>query len=108
MGASPDVLRRVAEFRQALEGLFHPVTHVLLFGSQARGDMHEDSDTDIIVVSPAFRGMNALRRMSEARRAWPAHLPVDIICYTPEEFAELSTRFSLVSEALREGIEVEA
>lgn len=108
MGTPQPVLKIVSEFRRALERQFGRIDHVIVFGSQARGDTHEDSDVDVIVVSPAFRGMNSLLRSAEARRSWTRHVPVDILCYTPEEFTELSQRFSLVSEALREGTDVEA
>jgi len=40
--------------------------------------------------------------------AWDLGMPVDFLCYTPEEFAELSKRPSIVREALREGIPVPA
>lgn len=108
MGASPAVLTILGEFRRALERQFGNIELVFLFGSQARGDMRPDSDFDVIVVSPAFRDMHPLDRAAEARRSWTRHLPVDIICYTPDEFARLRARASLVSEALREGVEIEA
>lgn len=108
MGPSPPIMNIVSEFRRTLERQFGTIDHVIVFGSQARGDAHADSDVDVIVVSPAFRGMNSLLRSAEARRSWTRHVPVDILCYTPEEFADLSQRFSLVSEALREGTDVEA
>ena len=37
---------------------------------------------------------------------WPLDLPADFICYTPEEFEKLKKEVSIVSEALKEGIEI--
>jgi hypothetical protein len=34
--------------------------------------------------------------------------PVDFLCYTPEEFNKLKKEVSIVSEALKEGIEIES
>jgi len=37
---------------------------------------------------------------------WDLRLPVDFLCYSPEEFNQLRKRVSIVSEAIREGIEI--
>jgi hypothetical protein len=34
--------------------------------------------------------------------------PVDFLCYTPEEFNKLKKEVSIVSEALKEGVEIES
>lgn len=62
----------------------------MVFGSVVNGKPGPDSDLDIAVISPDFKGMDTIERMrvvSEARVE--AHLlqgPMDIFGYTPEEF----------------------
>jgi predicted nucleotidyltransferase len=76
---------------------------VILFGSQARGDMHKQSDIDLIVVSPDFEDINVLTRMSTMYDYWKTLLPVDFICYTPKEYNEQVKRVTLARTAAREG-----
>ena len=81
---------------------------MILFGSYARGKTHRFSDVDLIVVSPRFRRKNIAERASPLYLEWDLDLPVDFLCYTPEEFETLSKRPSLVREALEEGIKIPA
>jgi hypothetical protein len=37
---------------------------------------------------------------------WELRYPVDFLCYTPKEFEREKKKVSIVSEALREGIEI--
>jgi predicted nucleotidyltransferase len=61
---------------------------VILFGSYARGQQHEGSDIDLIVVSRSFRGKGFLRRLAMlGGAAGDALVPVQARAYTPEEFA---------------------
>lgn len=108
MDPPDDLLSVLAEFRDRLEEAVGPVEHLVLFGSHARGDTHEWSDVDLLVVSPAFEGDTAVARAGRARRLWPIHFPVDILCYTPEEFERLRRQVSIVRVALDEGIDVAA
>lgn len=78
-------------------------TLVLLFGSLARGDVHEGSDIDLIVVGD-FSGRfherpGAVLELTD--------LPVEPLCYTPDEFATmLSDENPFILAALEEGIPV--
>jgi len=71
-----------------------------LFGSRARGDHLEESDWDIVLISPDFagipfphRGTFVLER-SNLRR-------VDLFCYTSDEIKERADEIGIVAEALR-------
>ena len=86
------------------------IKKLILFGSYARGDYHEDSDVDLILVSPAFRRKKFVKRSWGFYKFWhldpEINYPVDFICYTQEEFKKLKKCVSLVSMALEEGIEI--
>jgi predicted nucleotidyltransferase len=82
---------------------------VLLFGSRARGQERSDSDYDLIVVSPRFSGIESMRRAVGLREIWyrvGGHGPMDLVCLTPEEFAEARRRISLIAAVLPEAIDL--
>lgn len=108
MGSSTDgLIRQLSRFRRKIEARYEIET-MILFGSRARGRTHRFSDVDLIIVSPRFRRKNIAARASQLYLEWDIDLPVDFLCYTPEEFEVLSRRPSLVREALREGIPIPA
>ncbi|OGS45258.1 MAG: hypothetical protein A3K66_03715 [Euryarchaeota archaeon RBG_16_67_27] len=106
MGSPTDgLVRRLQRFRRKVAGRYK-IERMILFGSYARGRTHRFSDVDLIVVSPRFRRKNISARASPLYLEWDLELPVDFLCYTPEEFEALSKRPSLVREALGEGITI--
>jgi uncharacterized protein len=106
MGPSTDgLVRQLQHFRGRIQARYK-VEKMILFGSRAHGKTHRFSDVDLIIVSPRFRRKNIIARASPLHLEWDLDLPVDFLCYTPEEFAALSRRPSLVQEALREGIPI--
>jgi predicted nucleotidyltransferase len=79
---------------------------VILFGSAARGEMHRDSDIDLIIISPDFKKMGFIERLillSKLREGMKKSAPMDIFGYTPEEFERLSKESIVLKEAKREG-----
>lgn len=83
--------------------------HVLLFGSRARGDAHAESDFDLIVVSPAFAAVEPPRRAVGLRQLWydaGGDAPLDLICLTPQEFADAQRRISLIAAVLPEAVDL--
>lgn len=81
---------------------------VLIFGSRARGDHLIDSDVDIIIVSKKFEGINWLDRIRNVSADWEGFVLLEPLCYTPEEFEEKKNEIGIVSQAIQEGIELEA
>ena len=82
---------------------------VLLFGSRARGQTARDSDYDLIVVSPRFATVEPPRRAIGLRQLWyevGGQGPMDLICLTPEEFAEAQRRITLLAAVLPEAIDL--
>jgi predicted nucleotidyltransferase len=81
------------------------ITQAILFGSRARGDHLIDSDYDVLLVSPDFRGIFFSQRsalMYDFWTDWP--LEIEPLCYTPEEFEVKKQQIGIVSEAVKEGI----
>jgi predicted nucleotidyltransferase len=84
-----------------------PLQALIFFGSRVRKKYHKDSDIDLIAVSEKFRGLNFFKRVAKMYDFWDLNYPVDFLCYTPEEFNKLKKEVSIVSEALKEGVEIE-
>ena len=83
---------RAAKFvEQALKGAGLDDARVILFGSHATGIARPDSDVDIPIISPAFRGKDIFERAqmtkdAELRAMQEFGLPFDVVTLTPEEF----------------------
>jgi predicted nucleotidyltransferase len=98
-----EVERRVAALREVL-GRFG-YERAILFGSAARGDQHEGSDLDVIVVRST--DLPFVERPRELLEMLPPGLAVDVLVYTPEEFSRLSRDpRGVLASALAEGVEL--
>ena len=99
------LLREIKKFKR-----MNKIQKVILFGSYARGNFTKESDVDLILVDKKFSGKSVFERSNGLWIKWHVkqklNYPVDFLCYTPEEFEKLSKQVSIVSEALREGIEI--
>jgi predicted nucleotidyltransferase len=85
----PELLDEVANSIKSV----HPDCTVILFGSYARGEQHEDSDLDICVLVPELTYRRADMEIDAAcaiRRGFP--LPIDLSLYTFDEFDEKSKK----------------
>ena len=83
-----------------------PIAQMILFGSQAYGKPHPDSDIDLIIVSSKFKKKKSYERALGFRKYWHLNYPVDFLCYTPQEFKKLSKEITLVKIAREKGIEI--
>jgi predicted nucleotidyltransferase len=66
-------------------------SRIALFGSALTGNMHKDSDIDIIIVSKSFEDKDMFERINmtvkpeiEVRRRY--NVPMDILTMSPEEY----------------------
>jgi len=102
MGQRADA--RIADFIEKVREKYE-ITQAILFGSRARGDHLIDSDYDVVLVSPDFRGIFFSQRsalMYDFWRHWP--LEIEPLCYTPEEFEAKKRQIGIVKEAVKEGM----
>ncbi len=101
--ADPLVRRFVARYLPRLKRRYHPDL-VLVFGSRARGEALVESDLDLLVVSRQFHGVPFLERASTLLADLDLPFAVDLLCYTPEEFARKRREHGIVSLAIEEGV----
>ncbi len=85
----------------------YSIGKVILFGSRAKEDHLKMSDFDFIIVSPDFEGVHFIKRMSSIYEYWDEEYDIEPLCYTPEEFEEKKREIGIVSEAIKEGIEIQ-
>ncbi len=82
-------------------------TRVLLFGSRARGTaLARTSDLDLIVVSEDFEGVPFLQRLSQVLWTLRTPFPVEVLCYTQEEYDRKKVEIGIVQVASREGLDL--
>ena|SRR3989344_3658008 len=105
MGGRKSLKERLIAFKKTVNKDF-PVQMMILFGSRARGKTGRDRDVDLIIVSPKFKWLDFFERGAKMYDYWNLRMPADFLCYTPEEFMRLSKQITIVSEALREGIQI--
>ena len=81
-------------------------SEVLVFGSRARGTQLKESDLDLMVVSRLFEGIPFIERAHRVLWTLRTPFPVELLCYTPEEFEQKKTEIGLVRIASEEGIDL--
>jgi len=106
MGQRENLVAKLKEIKEDISRDY-PVEKMIFFGSRASGKPHKDSDVDLIIVSPKFRGLDYMQRGSKMYDYWSlTDYPVDFICYTPEEYEKLSRGVTIVAKAVEEGITI--
>ena len=101
----PDPVR-TARLERALEQIIAwlPSTDVqlaVLFGSLARGTVGPASDIDLPFVRPTSQRF--VRRADDLADVLDVPVGVDLLVYTPEEFACLRTQNPMIRQALATG-----
>ena len=81
------VLRVIDDYGRAVEEQGIHIAKMILYGSYARGDSHEGSDIDLIVVSDDFEGKGLKRRIrilgNAVVKVWK---PVEAVAMTTGEW----------------------
>ncbi len=93
------------QFIRLIRKNFKP-SKIILFGSRAYGEPQVFSDYDFIIVSDEFAHVHWLDRISGIVIHWDSDKPIDVLPYTPKEFADKMVNSSFIREAARKGIEV--
>ncbi len=106
MARKTALINHLIKVRKSISKDF-PVEKMIFFGSRASGKPHKWSDIDLIIVSPKFKKMDFIKRGAKMYDYWNLNYPVDFICYTPKEFKTREKQTTLVSQAIKTGIEIE-
>ena len=77
-----------------------PDVAVYLTGSYASGEWLDDSDIDLIIVSEGFKGMELGRRYNTVKKLAPPGFSLDILAYTPEEYAQAKRRSFILRDMM--------
>lgn len=78
----------------------------ILFGSYARGDIHDFSDIDVVFIKETNE-KKKLKRLDEVYDNYSGHLPLDAIVYTPEDFEKMKSECNpFIKRVLKEGVAV--
>ena len=94
-----ELLQQVTEFVRELKAKL-PVEDVYLFGSLARGGLHEGSDIDLCIVG-AFPERLPYRILKIIKMT---RLPIEPVVYTRQEFEQMKREGNpFVLEVLRTG-----
>ena len=92
------------KFKQLLQEANIPVSALIVFGSAARNEMHEQSDVDVAVIGTSFKG-DRFQEMHEIRKLRrPLGYKIQPIWFYPEH---LEDKYStLAMEIKKDGIPV--
>ncbi len=105
MGGKETLKKKLGLFKMDVSRDF-PIEKMVLFGSRATGKTGKNSDIDLIIVSPSFKKMNFIKRAAKMYDYWKLEYPVDFLCYTPDEFNKKKNQVSIVSEAVKYGVDI--
>jgi len=106
MGKKEDLMSEIGNLIERLSKKIK-IEKVIIFGSRARGEEEEESDLDLLIISPDFKGKKFRERARGFYKYYELDFPVDFICFTPEEFEKMKSRATIVKEALEEGIVID-
>ncbi len=88
-------------FTDAVRGIVS-VAAMVVFGSRATGDNLEDSDYDILVLSPDFERYNRFERIQVLLDCWPGSVALEPVALTSSEFGEAEG--ALIWDILHDGL----
>ena len=106
--AEREIIESIQRYIRDVEDAGIPVSFVVLFGSQVRGNTHKWSDIDLMVVSPRFDGEKV---REDTNLLWRAAARTDsriepIACGL-QQWSE-DTSSAIIEIARREGQQIQA
>jgi predicted nucleotidyltransferase len=99
-----EAIREIEKLKGRLSDRYK-IEKAILFGSRAREDHLLDSDVDLLLVSKDFTP-NFHHRIRDVAVEWDHTVPLEPICYTPEEFEIKKKQMGIVRQAVKEGVPV--
>ena len=102
-----ELIGLLKKLRENIEKEFS-LERMILFGSRAKDEWLLTSDVDLILVSRDFHGIPFRHRMKRIIEFWDEDVGLTALCYTPAEFEEMKSQIGIVSQALREGVEIKS
>ncbi len=100
---SKEILDKVKIFTRKLKKNL-PVTEVYLYGSFAKGEIHEGSDIDLIIVGDfKERFFDRIGKVLDL-----TELPIEPLVYTNEEFEDLkNSQNPFITEVLKTAVRLD-
>jgi hypothetical protein len=98
VGEKGTKIRDIEQLRDLLGKSPIPIKSAFLFGSRACGDYLEESDWDIMIVSPEFADIPFVDRATAFLKKVPLRR-AELLCYTEEELQERAAELGIVAEA---------
>jgi predicted nucleotidyltransferase len=97
------VLSDLDELRQRLAPHVRRARKVIVFGSVARGEADAGSDLDLVILADTTRPFfERFKEFAGLYDVWPR---LDLLVYTPEEFARMDGEENpLVRRVIEEGV----
>ena len=95
-------MKKIEQYLREVQKLYK-LNAVYLFGSQVTGKAHDDSDIDILLISPDFSGNRIDTRVELMGLTWDIDGRIEPHPMTPDEF-ELSN--PLAAEVMKTGVEI--
>ena len=104
MAVVPDKIKKIVfEFIEELKRNNIPIDTVFLFGSYAKGNYTQDSDIDLLIVSPIFEGDIIEDRKKIRKYILKISSYLEIIPCSSEEFKKKNP---FIEEIIRNGLKV--
>jgi len=95
---SQEIYERLRAFVTRLRKNFS-IKEVYLYGSFVRGEIHEGSDIDLVIVG-GFKG-RIFQRIEEVLKL--TDLPIEPLIYTTEEFRRMKNTNPFLKEVIKTG-----
>jgi predicted nucleotidyltransferase len=100
---SPAVIQDLQALKARLAPYLHEARTAIVFGSVARGEADEWSDLDLVIVADTPRPF--LERYRDFEGLYDVWRRLDLLVYTPEEFARMQAEGRpFIEHVLREGL----
>jgi predicted nucleotidyltransferase len=99
---SSALIQNLDALRQRLAPHLRHARKAIVFGSVARGEADEWSDLDLVIIADTCRPF--LERYRDFESLYEVWRRLDLLIYTPEEFAEMQAQGRpFIEHVLREG-----